>query len=366
MSGSVPTLAFIQQAFPLAGSPLSIESFGRGNIHDSYRLRLDASCDVSYLLQRLNQQVFPCVPVLMNNIVRITDYLRSRWVAHSPLDPRRHCLELVTTRNGDSYATDAKGEVYRMFVFVDNSCSYHSVQHPEQAYNAASAFGRFQANLLGLDSNAIGLSIPQFHDTRKRLENLNKAVRENIKDRVKCAKTDIQFVFDRESLASRLLSLLESERVPQRLAHNDAKLDNVLFCRTTGEVLCVCDLDTVMPGLSLYDFGDLVRSCANPSGEDIESEISLPLFEALVVGYLESTQCFLTMIEVEHLTIAGQLICFETGMRFLSDYLGGDTYFKIEYPEHNLHRARSQFALVRSIERRSSELNRIVRRLSRR
>ena len=364
MSSAFPALELIQQHFPLEGRLLSIESFGQGNIHDSFHLTCNAPSGVSYLLQRLNQHVFPCVPRLMENVSAVIGHLRAQWAVHSRLERRRHCLELIVTHDGGSYLTDANGDVYRLFVFINNSHSYLRVQSEEQAFRAASAFGEFQSRLSGLAPSAIGAAIPEFHNTRKRLQNLKKDVQENRKDRARFARPEIQFAFTREDLASRLLCLLETGVVPQRLAHNDAKLDNVLFCRTTGEVLCVCDLDTVMPGLSLYDFGDLVRSCASAEGEDYEAEVSPPLFEALVAGYLEATKGFLTSTEVDHLTTAGQLICFETGIRFLSDYLCGDLYFKIEYPEHNLHRARSQFALVLSLEQRFRELNGIVRKLS--
>lgn len=360
MTSASPPLDFIADVFALAGELVAIEPIGRGNIHDSFRVTCSAPVSAAYLLQRLNQQVFPDIDGLMDNISRLTVHLRQELALRQEFAPDRRCMELVPTRDGADYAVSEVGEVFRVFRFIDDSVSYQSVENPEQANLAARAYGDFQSHLSTLAAETFTPSIPDFHNTRKRFSDFAVGVTEDLAGRVYQSKAEIEFAWARESLAGRLLSLVETGVVPERLAHNDAKLDNVLFDRFTGEVLCVCDLDTVMPGLSLYDFGDLVRSCASRGNEDQEAEIDATLFEALVEGYLDTTRGFLTEVEVEHLVIAGQLISFETGMRFLTDYLSGDIYFRTDYPEHNLKRCRSQFRLVSSLERYSKELNRIV------
>ena len=365
MISSFPAVDFIQQTFAINGKLLSVEPFGQGNVHDSFRLTCDPTVDVSYLLQRLNQQIFPGTDQLMENIDRLTRHLRDGLRGRGITDASRRYLELISTRDGRTHARNEFGDVYRVFRFIENSISYRTVEGPEQAFLAARAIGDFQSVLSTLKPNDIAVSIPDFHNTRKRLVDLRIRAIEDSAGRTGVAKAEIEFAFAREALAGRLLILTETGVVPDRLAHNDAKLDNVLFCRATGEVLCVCDLDTVMPGLSLYDFGDLVRSCASHGTEDQGAEISLSLFEALAEGYLDGTRGLLTEVEVEHLALAGQLISFETGVRFLTDYLSGDTYFKIDYPEHNLNRCRTQFALVSSIERRFKEMSRIVEKVFR-
>ena len=359
---------FIAETFALDGELLAAEPFGRGNIHESFRLTCSRPKPGGYLLQRLNQQVFPDVERLMSNVRRLTEHLREDLITRTRVDPERHCLELIPTRDGAPYRVDERGEVFRVFRFIADSVSYQTIRGLEQAYLAANAFGCFHSSLSKLNPATFLPSLPDLHNTPKRFFDLRVTVTKDPVGRVVDSMPEIKFGLSRESLAGRLLSLMNTGVLPVRLVHNDAKLDNVLFDRGSGEVLCVCDLDTVMPGTSLYDFGDLVRSCAAEGGEDeldkAALEIRMDCFEALAEGYLDATRALLTDIEIRNLALAGQLITLETGIRFLTDYLQGDTYFKTNYREHNLVRCRAQFALVTSIERQLGAMKRIVSKLS--
>lgn len=333
------------QQFQIPGRCRSVEPFGSGHIHDTYLARFD---DRRYILQRLNRQVFPDVDALMENVSRVIGHLSG-------------LLSLVPARDGRMWHLDADQSAWRCFPFLENTRSYDVPETPEIAREAARAFAGFQRKLIDLPPPRLHEVIPDFHHTPQRLNALEKAVEEDSHNRAATVRAEIGFALERRAFTSVLLDA----GIPERVAHNDTKLNNVLMDVETGQARCVIDLDTVMPGLSLHDFGDLVRTAACRAPEDERDlrrmTVDLALFEALTAGYLSEARGFLTAPERNLMVAAGRLITLETGLRFLTDHLRGDIYFKVHRPDHNLERCRAQFALVADMERQEARLEQIVR-----
>jgi aminoglycoside phosphotransferase (APT) family kinase protein len=301
----------------------------------------------------------------MENIARTTRHLRARLEAEGVRDIGRRALTLVPAREGGAYHRDDEGNYWRAYIFVENATTCDIVRDPKQAREAARAFGRFLALLADLPPPRLHETIPDFHHTRSRFDALVKAVNADAHARADSARDLIGFALQREPMVNVLLDLQANGELPERITHNDTKVNNVLMDDETSEGLCVIDLDTVMPGLALYDFGDLVRSATNTAAED-ERDLSRvssnpDLFRALVEGYLSSARDLLTPAEIEHLPFSGKLMTFEVGLRFLADYLSGDVYFKTHRKGQNLDRCRAQFKLVRSIEEQEAAMMRMVR-----
>ena len=269
-------------------------------------------------------------------------------------------LTLVPTHDGNSFHCDGDGNFWRGYVFIENARTYDAVQSPKQAFEAASAFGRFQKLLSDLPAPRLHETIPDFHNTPKRFAALERAIQNDVPNRAKLAKAEIEFAIKHKDICGALLDA----HLPERVTHNDTKFNNVMLDDATGEGICVIDLDTVMPGLALYDFGDMVRTTTSPTVEDERdlSEVTMqfPMFETLVQGYLASTSAFLTRAEKQFLAFSGKLITFEVGVRFLTDFLAGDTYFKVHREHHNLDRCRAQFKLVESIEQQQERMEKLV------
>jgi Ser/Thr protein kinase RdoA (MazF antagonist) len=351
-------LGWIASAFDVAGKFLAATPCGSGHINDSYcAVFRQRNAPVRYLLQRINHLIFTDPAALMENIQRVTSHLATQSVG------ARGVLTLIPTRDGDAWLGDANGNYWRMYRFIENARTYDVVESPDQAFQAARAFGEFQRMLVGLPAPRLHDTIPDFHNTPKRFLALERAIDADVAARVALARPEIEFALARRSLTSVLLDA----DLPERVTHNDTKFNNVMLDDTTGEGVCVIDLDTVMPGLAPYDFGDMVRTTTSSAAED-EQDLSkvvmeFPLFEALLRGYLASTGGFLTWAEKDHLVVAGKLITFEIGIRFLTDYLAGDTYYKVHRGDHNLDRCRTQFQLVRSIEQQENAMERLVRSL---
>ena len=349
--------------FSLPGTLLTAERFGSGHINDTFVATYDqAGTRVRYILQRVNRHVFKNVPELMGNIIRVTTHIESK---NSPSDSRR-APSLHKALDGLPYHQTPDGDFWRVCRFVEGARTYDVVEHPRQAYEAARAFGRFQQALADLPGGRLHETIPHFHDTPQRLENLRKAAEEDVEGRKHEVLAELEFAFSREPEVSRLLDLMAAGEIPERVTHNDTKLNNVMLDEKTGEGICVIDLDTVMPGLSLYDFGDLVRFAANTATEDeadlTKVDVSLPIFEAIVEGYIAGAGDILTDAEWDNLVFACKLMTYEVGIRFLTDYLQGDIYFQTHHPGHNLERARNQLRLVDRIEAADGALQAIVRR----
>jgi aminoglycoside phosphotransferase (APT) family kinase protein len=345
--------------FQIRGEFSAATHYGNGHINDTYRAVFhEAGAPVHYILQRINHQIFKNPVALMENVQRVTTHLAAQ-VAGEP-DRDRRALTLIPARDGRVWHMDAEGNYWRAYLFIEKARTYEAVESAEQAFQTAKAFGGFQKLLAGLPAPRLHDTIPDFHHTPKRFMALEQAIAADAAGRAVMAKPEIEFALAHKPIAGVLLDA----KLPERVTHNDTKLNNVMIDDATGEAICVIDLDTVMPGLALYDFGDMVRTATSPAMED-ERDLSkvtmqFPMFEALVRGYLAEAGGFLTKVEKRHLAFSGKLITFEIGIRFLADYLAGDKYFKVHREGHNLDRCRTQFKLVESIEQQEEKMERLV------
>lgn len=356
-------LAAAARSFQVRGVFADAEPWGNGHIHDTFRVEFDAGqAREHHVLQRINTKVFPRVRELMENVERVTAHMER--YARQEADGARRVSRLISARDGGAWHEDASGECWRMFGFIEGARSVDQVESAEQCYRAAQAFGRFQQQMTTLPGERLHDTIPDFHNTPKRFQALERAIAEDRAGRAKTAVAEIEFARAREPMTRVLIEA----GLPERVTHNDTKINNVLLDEKTDEALCVIDLDTVMPGLAHYDFGDLVRTAANPAAEDerdLEKVfIRMDYYEALVRGYLSTAGAFLTAQERELLAFSGRLITFEIAIRFLADYLNGDTYFKVHREGHNLDRCRTQFRLLASMEQLEHPMNRLVAQLS--
>lgn len=341
--------------FVLPGEFLNFSVIKTGHINIS--LKINYSENRSYLLQQINTNVFQNTEVLMNNIDKVTSFLREKSSKMTTL----FCYPAV---NGKKYYVDDKGRVWRVYNYIDNSVCYNILSSPELFYKTGAAFGEFQNLLADFPIDELGDTIPDFHNTSKRYLTFLNSVSLDKLERSKTCINEIEFVKKREDDTHVLTDLISKGELPVRVTHNDTKLNNILFDDDTNEPKCVVDLDTVMPGLSLYDFGDAIRSGAATAEED-ETDLckvscDLSLYEAYVKGYLSSAGESLTKTEIEYLPFSAKLLTLECGIRFLTDYLDGDVYFKTSYPEHNLIRARNQFKLVEDMESKMEEMLKIT------
>ncbi len=351
----------------LRGGMRDVVALTGGHIHDTYLVTYeDGGRHRRFIHQRINQHVFRDPVRLMENVQRVTDHLRARLERERVPQIARHVLTLIRARDGLPYCMDAADAYWRTYVHIEGARTQATVDSPALARDAAAAFGNFVRLLADLPGPRLHETIPHFHDSARRLEELRQSADADACQRAAAARAEIDFAFENEAIVH-MLACLPRGQLPERVVHNDTKIDNVLFDAASDEALCVIDLDTVMPGSVLYDFGDLVRSAVSASREDTRELsqvcVRLPIFEALVQGYSDALMSLLTEQERDLLALAGKLVAFEVGIRFLSDYLQGDVYFKTRYPKHNLERARNQFKLVRSMQEREPELNAIVRRV---
>ena len=346
------------------GNYVNGERWGSGHINDTFSVTYNqgGTC-VRYIFQRINHSIFTDPPALMENIRRVTEHQHARLDGEP--DSSRRALTVVPHRDGASFLKDDSGNYWRCYLFVENASTYDKIQTTQQAYEAARAFGEFQNILSDLPGDPLTETIPDFHNTPKRYSALKKAIESDSANRAVSARPEIDFALECEKFASVLLKEQEAGVLPLRTTHNDTKLNNVMLDDETGKGICVIDLDTVMPGLTLYDFGDLVRTSVSPAAED-ERDLSMvavrmDMFEALVRGYLETAGGFLSEAERSYLAFSGKLITLEIGVRFLTDYLESDVYFKVHRQGHNLDRCRAQFALVKAIIDREEDMSRTVR-----
>lgn len=341
--------------------------YGSGHINDTFLSRWDhqGRC-VRYIIQRINHHVFKQPHRLMENIDRVTRHVRHKLEAVPGTNLERECLAILRTGDGALVYCDDQGDYWRMYNFVEGTRTYDVCTNPRHAYEAAKAFGRFQRLVTDLPGDRLHDTIPYFHHTPRRLQALEDAVRADAHGRAAGAREEIDFVFSRAAFASLVTDRLEDGRLSERITHNDTKLNNVLMDEQVDLAVCVIDLDTVMNGSVLYDFGDMVRTCGRTSVEDEPDlrkvGVNLDAFEALARGYLEGAAGFLTPPEVELLVAAGRLITLTIGIRFLTDYLSGDSYFRIHRPGQNLDRARVHFRLVAEMETLEERMEAIVER----
>jgi Phosphotransferase enzyme family len=352
-------LRHISVQFDIPGDFLDAKPFGQGLINDTFVAAYEHGRGVSrYIHQKINRNVFLNPPAVMENIQQVTEHIRRKC------DSARETMTVVPTRDGLPYFLDDDCEYWRTYEFIEDTITYETLDRPEQAYEAARAFGKFQKYLSDIDVRRLHETIPDFHNTPKRFEAFEKAVEADSADRCNAAKAEIEFAFANKDIAGKLVGLLEQGRIPERVTHNDTKINNVLIDKAGSKGLCVIDLDTVMPGLALYDFGDMVRTMTCPAPEDekdlTEVRVQLPLFEAIAGGYLSEAKDFLNADEIGNLVFSGKTICYEQGLRFLMDFLQGDTYYKTSYAEHNLVRCRTQFKLVESILEQEAAMDKVI------
>ena len=351
--------------FSFEGEPVDAKPYGCGHINDTYCVCCERAGEPQrrYILQRVNNNVFKDVPALMENMVKVTAYLR-RVVIAAGGNPDRECLTLIPTKAGEPYYTAPDGRYWRAFNFIENAITYQTAAKPEHFYYAGCAFGRFQKLLADYPSATLHETIPNFHNTASRYRDFEAAVAENVSGRAAAVAEEIAFVRARKDDMGILVDKLAAGELPLRVTHNDTKLNNVMLDDVTSRPVCVIDLDTVMPGLSLYDFGDSIRFGSNPAAED-ERDLSkvycdLGLFEQYTRGFLEECGDMLTPEEIRLLPFSAKMMTLECGMRFLADHIAGDTYFKIHRPGHNLDRCRTQFKLVADMEKKMYDMAAIV------
>jgi hypothetical protein len=355
MPASAAEALHVADEFDFGGKVLSASPYGSGHINDTFVTVVEATPGPRrFVLQRINHLVFKQPDLLMENVERVCAHAHAKLRAAGVPDAHRRALRLIPTKLGKSWHIDAQGNRWRCYDFIEGATGHDVVRSPAQAESAAKAFGAFQSLLADLPGGRLHETIPDFHHTPARFARFQAALAADAHGRAAAAVPEIAFALARADEVNVVVDALRDGTLPERVTHNDTKLNNVLLDDATQEGVCVIDLDTVMPGSALYDFGDLVRTSTSPAAED-ETDLSkvtmqLPMFEALVRGYLSSARGFLTPREKELLPFAGKLITFEIGLRFLTDWLEGDTYFKIKRPTHNLDRARTQFKLVASIE----------------
>lgn len=338
--------------------------YGSGHINDTFRVTFQHKGETKrYILQRMNNQIFLNPEELMENVVGVTSWLRKKIVENGG-EPERETLNLVPAKDGKAFYKDSEGEYWRVYLFIEGAKTYDLVENQEDFYQSAVAFGRFQGLLADYPAETLYETIQDFHNTVKRLDTFKKAVEADACGRAAQVQEEIQFVLDREALAHKLCDMQAEGKLPLRVTHNDTKLNNIMIDDETRKAICVIDLDTVMPGLSVNDFGDSIRFGASTGAEDepdlSKVSCSMELFELYTKGFVEGCKGSLTEEELDMLPVGAMTMTYECGMRFLTDYLEGDHYFKIHREGHNLDRCRTQFKLVKDMEEKWNQMNEIV------
>jgi len=361
-------LSAVFQNFRIHGSCQESRRHGNGHINDTFVATFSqAGTRVRYIFQRINGRIFKNPESLMDNVLRVTAEARRQLIKSGVPDTSRRVLSVIPATDGNPFYKDEEGCYWRCYPFIEGARTYDIIQNTRQAYEAARAFGEFQKLVAGLEGPRLHETIPNFHNTRRRFERLKEVVAADAQGRLASAAPEWKFICERERATDVLPNLQAEGRIPERVTHNDTKLNNVMIDDATETGICVVDLDTVMPGLALYDFGDMVRTATSPAAED-ETDLSkvrmqMPMFEALVRGYLSTAGNFLNDDEKSHLVFSGKLIALEIAIRFLTDHLEGDVYFKTGRPNHNLDRCRTQLELVKSIEAQEEAMNAFVREI---
>ena len=337
-----------------------IAPYGNGHINDTYCAESNR-----YILQRINTNIFADPKGLMSNIENVTEFLREKIIKAGG-NPERETLKVIKTQNGESFLQTEEG-CFRVYKFITETKTVENDKSPESVYQAARGFGRFQNMLSDFPAETLNETIKDFHNTPKRVEALKQAIREDKAGRAASVQEEIEFALKNAEFAGVVIDGINDGSIPVRVTHNDTKINNILFDAKTGEAICVIDLDTVMPGSMLCDFGDALRMGASTGAED-ETDLDtvwfdVDMFRIFAEGYLKELGDSITDREVELLAFSAKLMTYECGIRFLTDYLNGDTYFKIHRPNHNLDRTRNHFKLVADIAAKEDELNSIIREI---
>lgn len=339
----------------------SIEKYGEGHINLTYLVLLNDG--TSYILQKINNHIFPNVEGLMNNISLVLEHLRNN--SSNLKDPSREIMNIIKTNDDKLFYFDKENDsYYRVYDFVKDSITLQKIEDKELFKESAIGFGKFASDLQTFDASKLVEIIPNFHNTKSRFEHFKKTLESNPKNRKDSCLNEIEFVLSREKYCDKIVNKIEQNLIPLRVTHNDTKLNNILLDNKTLKSLCVIDLDTIMPGSLLYDFGDSIRFGCNPAGEDVKDlskvKFNIKYFKSYVEGYLSQVHNIITKEELDNLAFGALLMTFECGTRFLDDYLDGDNYFRTKYETHNLERARTQFKLVSDIEKLLPKMNKIV------
>lgn len=358
-------LSSIVHAFAFPGTITDWTPHGNGHINDTFLVRSTENGVLrKSILQRMNRTVFHNPTELMQNIAQVTSFLRKKITAAGG-DPFRETLNLIPTTDDAWFFVDERGEFWRAFLFISDASCYDAVTDPKLFYETGNAFGRFQQMLSDFPSASLFETIPDFHNTPLRYQALLQAVQADPKGRLKNVSDEMAFFLDNADDYGVAERMKASGELPLRVTHNDTKLNNIMIDDKTGEGICVIDLDTIMPGLSIFDFGDSIRFGASTAAEDEPDlsrvQFSLPMFEAFTRGFLKEAGQTLGAREIELLPMGAKLMTLECGMRFLADYLNGDKYFRVHREGHNLDRARTQFKLVRCMEESWAQMADIVR-----
>lgn len=360
-----PEIKRIISRFDYVGEPVAVKSCNKGHINGTYFV----NCEIEgkkktqkYVLQSINTSIFKRPDHVMENILNVTGHIKKKLTEEGK-DPAVGAMNIVFTKDGHYSYTDEMGNYWRSYVFVEGDC-YQSADSPELMERCGRAFGHFQMQLSDFDATVLHESIPDFHNTVSRLADLEEAIAEDELGRASEIRDETEFILARKDMASYIMDGIADGRFLLRVTHNDTKLNNIMMDPETGEGRCVLDLDTVMPGSVLVDFGDAIRFGASNAAED-ETDLNkvyvrLDMFEGFVKGFLEGLEGSLTEAEVRALPMGALMLTYEQSIRFLEDYLRGDKYFRIHYPGHNLDRARNQIKLVADMEARMDEMNRII------
>lgn len=354
-------------AFTFEGVLIKKKPYGSGHINDTFKLtfEIERMGTIAIILQRMNTDIFKKPVELMENILNVTSFLR-RKIMENNGDVDRETLTIIQTKEGFPYYQDKAGEYWRAYKFIFGATSYDQVKSADDFYQSAVAFGYFQSLLADYPAVTLHETIEKFHDTKSRFQVFKEAVEKDICNRACLVQKEINFVLEHEEVANILGDMLENKVLPLRVTHNDTKLNNVMIDDKTRKGICVIDLDTVMPGLAVNDFGDSIRFGASTGAEDETDldkiECDMELFEIYTKGFVEGCNGKLTKEEIHALPIGAKVMTFECGMRFLTDYLQGDSYFKIHRDNHNLDRCRTQFKLVTDMEKKWDTMNAIVKK----
>lgn len=357
-------LAEVVSQFDISGNLEEIVPYGTGHINDTYASKIKTGNGIiRFIHQRMNHTIFKEPERLMRNIERVTAHLREK-VLSAGGNPQRNVLTIVPTTSGQSFIHDNRGNYWRTYVFIEGARTYDIIENLDHITNASRAFGEFQKHLADLPGKRLHETIPDFHDTKKRFDTFIRTLEKDPVNRAADVRSEIDFATNRQKDTEIIVNLMNTEKIPERITHNDTKFNNIMIDDQTGKGVCVIDLDTVMPGSVLYDFGDSVRIGASTAAEDERDlskvSISLDMFDRLARGYLESAGAFLAPEEIRHLAFSAKLLTLECGIRFLTDHLDGDNYFKVHRENHNLDRCRTQFKMVADMEKKMEEMMRII------
>lgn len=350
--------------FKVSGEFVDSKLYGSGHINETYLVSIKTNEKTEkFILRKINQTVFKNPEIVVYNSLYVTNHLRRK---STDQDSDKRIARLIETKENDFYFVDKNGEYWCLLVFIKDALTIDCVEKSVEAFNAAKAFGNFVYQLSDLDADQIEDTIPDFHNLEARLDQFRYAIKSGDPDRKKLVEKEIELINDNLNISAKLNEALKNPELPTRIIHNDTKISNVMFDVNTGESLAVIDLDTVMQGAVLFDFGDMVRSYTNSRNEDDPDistvEMRIEIFEAIVKGYFEGMQNGLIEIEINNLVLGSEVIVLEQAVRFLSDFIMKDVYYQTEYEDHNLDRAKNQLALLRSIQSQKEEMSAIIKK----